>query len=125
MRTPCYHLNDIAKLCIQIHYNIFPHLPNKQNNCCSYGYLLVASLGVVASCSLVCLVGALLGDHVSYQFFCVLSTVLLCWVGISLLVEKYRLNCMLKSTSTASPPFQSLPLPALGKYFLCDLAVLG
>ena len=32
---------------------------------------------------------------------------------------------MLKSTSTAAPPYQGLPVPTFGKYLLCVFTVLG
>ena len=54
-----------------------------------------------------------------------LFNVLLCWVGISLLFEKSRINFMLKYNSTADPLCQGLPVPASGKYFLCAFAALG
>ena len=125
IHTPCYHLKNFARSCIQIHYRISLHLPNKQYNCCSsgsrwmhflarwlifhWGYRWVSYLVITWLKSLLFL----------------LFIVLLCWVGISLFFEKSILVFMLKSTSTTAHLCQGLPVPALGDYFFCAFAILG
>ena len=68
MHTLCYHLNNQAKYCIQIHYRtLSTHLPKKKNISCPESCSLGETLGMVAGCSLSFQVGILLGKHMYYQ----------------------------------------------------------